>query len=141
VRPSTGRGGRLPDPAPTDAEDVGVPYVDAGAGDYLSPPLGFAGVPSATPDLAVLVEDPDAPHGTFVHRVARGIDPSAPGLAEGQTRRVRAETDSAGTAAADRARRADRRTGTCSRSSRCPAGSTCRRVRARTSCAARRPAR
>jgi Raf kinase inhibitor-like YbhB/YbcL family protein len=67
----------------TDGGDIPRKYTCDG--DNLSPPLAFAGVPSATQDLAVLVEDPDAPHGTFVHWVAWGIDPSAPGLAEGQT--------------------------------------------------------
>jgi Raf kinase inhibitor-like YbhB/YbcL family protein len=53
-------------------------------GDDLSPPLTFAGVPSGAQELAVLVEDPDAPGGTFVHWVAWGIDPSKGGLAEGE---------------------------------------------------------
>jgi Raf kinase inhibitor-like YbhB/YbcL family protein len=53
-------------------------------GDDVSPPLAFAGVPSGTQDLALLVEDPDAPGGTFVHWVAWGIDPSATALAEGE---------------------------------------------------------
>jgi Raf kinase inhibitor-like YbhB/YbcL family protein len=45
-------------------------------GDDVSPPLTFASLPSGTRELALLMEDPDAPGGTFVHWVAWGIDPS-----------------------------------------------------------------
>jgi Raf kinase inhibitor-like YbhB/YbcL family protein len=54
-------------------------------GENLSPPLSFTGVPSGTQGLALLVEDPDAPRGTFVHWVAWGIDPSKGALAEGES--------------------------------------------------------
>jgi Raf kinase inhibitor-like YbhB/YbcL family protein len=53
-------------------------------GQDVSPSLSFAGVPSGTQELALLVEDPDAPGGTFVHWVAWGIDPSKAALAEGE---------------------------------------------------------
>jgi Raf kinase inhibitor-like YbhB/YbcL family protein len=53
-------------------------------GENVSPPLRFAGVPSGTRQLALLVEDPDAPGGTFVHWVAWGVDPAADGLGEGE---------------------------------------------------------
>ena len=53
-------------------------------GENLSPPLAFGGVPSGTGELALLVEDPDAPGGTFVHWVAWGIDGTRPVLAEGE---------------------------------------------------------
>ena len=52
-------------------------------GEDLSPPLSFSGAPEGTREIALLVEDPDAPSGTFVHWVAWGIDPSAGALAEG----------------------------------------------------------
>ena len=52
-------------------------------GENLSPPLSFSGVPAGTQELALLVEDPDAPSGTFVHWVAWGIDPSKGALPEG----------------------------------------------------------
>ena len=53
-------------------------------GENVSPPLEWSGVPEGTAELAVLCEDRDAPGGTFVHWVLAGIDPSAPGLAEGE---------------------------------------------------------
>ena len=66
-----------------DGADIPRRYTCDGAN--VSPPLRFAGVPSGTRELALLVEDPDAPGGTFVHWVAWGIDPATPELAEGGT--------------------------------------------------------
>ena len=45
-------------------------------GENLPPPLRWQGVPAGTAELAVVVEDPDAPTGTFVHWVVVGIDPA-----------------------------------------------------------------
>ena len=53
-------------------------------GEDVSPPLSFAGVSPHATELALLVEDPDAPGGTFVHWVAWGIDPAKGGLGEGE---------------------------------------------------------
>jgi Raf kinase inhibitor-like YbhB/YbcL family protein len=52
-------------------------------GEEVSPPLAWDGVPADAAELALLVEDPDAPGGTFVHWVVWGIDASAGGLDEG----------------------------------------------------------
>ena len=49
-----------------------------------SPPLRFGNVPPGTVELALFVEDPDAPGGTFVHWLAWGLDPAHRELAEGQ---------------------------------------------------------
>jgi Raf kinase inhibitor-like YbhB/YbcL family protein len=35
-------------------------------------------------ELAVLCEDPDAPRGTFIHWVLAGLEPTGPGLVEGE---------------------------------------------------------
>jgi Raf kinase inhibitor-like YbhB/YbcL family protein len=53
-------------------------------GENVSPPLSFAGVPEGTRSLALVVDDPDAPVGTFTHWLAWGIGPGAGGLGEGQ---------------------------------------------------------
>ncbi len=53
-------------------------------GADISPQLGIEHVPPGTAELALLVEDPDAPGGTFVHWLAWGLDPAQPNLAEGQ---------------------------------------------------------
>ena len=49
------------------------------------PPLQWSGVPSTARSLALLVEDPDAPGGTFVHWVAFAIDPAKGGSPAGAT--------------------------------------------------------
>jgi hypothetical protein len=52
-------------------------------GDDRSPPLTWSDVPEGTRELALLVEDPDAPGGTFVHWVAWGLPADLGGLDEG----------------------------------------------------------
>jgi phosphatidylethanolamine-binding protein (PEBP) family uncharacterized protein len=41
-------------------------------------------VPEEAVELVVLCEDPDAPRATFIHRVLAGLEPTAPGLVEGE---------------------------------------------------------
>lgn len=53
-------------------------------GQNVSPPLAWSGVPAEARSLALIVDDPDAPRGTFVHWVAYAIPVTAVGLAEGQ---------------------------------------------------------
>src|SRR6266536_2230915 len=65
------------------AEGDDIPRRYTCDGENVSPPLSFAGVPADSQDLALLVEDPDAPGGTFVHWVAWGIDPGQPHIAAG----------------------------------------------------------
>jgi Raf kinase inhibitor-like YbhB/YbcL family protein len=52
-------------------------------GDNRSPPLRWSGVPAGTVEVALVVDDPDAPRGTYVHWVIVGIDPASTELAEG----------------------------------------------------------
>lgn len=54
-------------------------------GDDVSPPLTWSGQPPETQSLALVVDDPDAPGGTFTHWLAWGLDPGAGGLDEGQS--------------------------------------------------------
>ena len=53
-------------------------------GDNQSPPLSWSGVPSGAVELAVVVDDPDAPGGTFVHWVLTGLTPTSTGLGPGE---------------------------------------------------------
>jgi Raf kinase inhibitor-like YbhB/YbcL family protein len=53
-------------------------------GENSSPLLSFAGIPGGARSLALIVDDPDAPVGTFDHWVAWGIDPEAGGIDEGE---------------------------------------------------------
>ncbi|MGH3072806.1 MAG: YbhB/YbcL family Raf kinase inhibitor-like protein [Gaiellaceae bacterium] len=52
-------------------------------GQDRSPPLSWSEPPEETRSLALIVDDPDAPSGTFTHWLAWGIDPAAGGLGEG----------------------------------------------------------
>lgn len=42
-------------------------------GDGVSPPLAWAGVPASASQVALVVDDPDAPHGGYVHWIVLGI--------------------------------------------------------------------
>jgi Raf kinase inhibitor-like YbhB/YbcL family protein len=53
-------------------------------GEDLSPPLAWTDVPEGTTSLALIVDDPDAPRGTFTHWLGWGLDPTAAGLEEGE---------------------------------------------------------
>lgn len=44
-------------------------------GEGVSPPLNFSNVPPSAQELVLIVSDPDAPSGDFVHWVVYGIDP------------------------------------------------------------------
>jgi len=51
-------------------------------GENVSPPLIWQGVPSRTKSLALIVDDPDAPAGIWVHWVIFNMPPAATGLPE-----------------------------------------------------------
>lgn len=52
-------------------------------GADLSPPLGWTGVPESTKSFALIVDDPDAPGGTWVHWVLYGLPASVTSLPSG----------------------------------------------------------
>jgi len=56
-----------------EGEPIPQEYSCRGAG--INPPLQISGVPAATRSLALLVDDPDAPGGDWVHWVLWNIDP------------------------------------------------------------------
>ena len=66
------------------AEGEGIPRTYTCDGADVSPPVSWK-VPPDTAELALLVEDPDAPNGTFVHWVLYGISPDVASLAEGSS--------------------------------------------------------
>jgi len=67
--------------AVSEGGDVDVRYTCDG--EDVSPALLWEGVPDGTSELAVAVDDPDAPGGTFTHWLAWGIDPGVTRLPEG----------------------------------------------------------
>ena len=53
-------------------------------GEDRSPPLSWTAPPPGGRSLALILDDPDAPGGRFVHWLAWGIPPDVGGLAEGE---------------------------------------------------------
>ena len=53
-------------------------------GEDRSPPLSWTTPPAKSRSLALILDDPDAPGGRFVHWLAWGIGPDTGGLAEGE---------------------------------------------------------
>ena len=72
ISPAFGQNDRLPQKYSCD-----------GAG--INPPLEFKDVPTGTQSITLIMDDPDAPLGTFDHWIAFNIPPVAAGIAEGQT--------------------------------------------------------
>ena len=64
-----------------------IPRAHSYDGDDRSPPLRWNGVPSRAKALALIMEDPDAPRGTFVHWLAYNIPVTEPGLEAGMPHR------------------------------------------------------
>src|SRR4051794_23534460 len=62
-------------------QTIPKPFTCDGKG--VSPPLRWSRPPQGTRSTALLVEDPDAPGGTFVHWTAWGIPPNAGALGDG----------------------------------------------------------
>jgi Raf kinase inhibitor-like YbhB/YbcL family protein len=56
-------------------------------GRDISPPLRLASVPRAARQLDLVMRDPDAPGGSFIHWDLRDISPSTTSLAAGQAPR------------------------------------------------------
>ena len=52
-------------------------------GENLSPPLSWTGITESTKGLALILDDPDAPNGTWVHWVIYNMPPDSKGLQEG----------------------------------------------------------
>jgi Raf kinase inhibitor-like YbhB/YbcL family protein len=53
-------------------------------GKNVSPPLKWSGVPDGTKSLFLVMEDPDAPSGTFHHWAVFNIAPDSDGLPEAE---------------------------------------------------------
>jgi Raf kinase inhibitor-like YbhB/YbcL family protein len=62
-------------------------------GEDRSPPLSWPAPPAGSRSLALILDDPDAPGGRFIHWLAWGIGPEAGGLAEGEAAPLEGRND------------------------------------------------
>ena len=69
--------------SPAFAPEGAIPARFTCSGDEVSPPLVWSKIPEGAAELALVVDDPDAPGGTYVHWVVAHLDPKQGGLAEG----------------------------------------------------------
>jgi Raf kinase inhibitor-like YbhB/YbcL family protein len=77
----------VPDPELTStafADGAAIPAKYSCEGGNVSPPLAWSFLPDGTRSLALIVHDPDAPSGDFVHWLGWNIDPEPGGLDEGK---------------------------------------------------------
>lgn len=65
-------------PAFRDGQPIPARFTCDGAGE--APPLVWSGVPDGAAALSLVVDDPDAPRGTFVHWVVLDLPAAATGL-------------------------------------------------------------
>ncbi len=61
-----------------------IPSLYTCEGKDVNPPLAFGSVPAGTRSLALIVDDPDAPVGTWVHWVMWNIPPDIREIGEGR---------------------------------------------------------
>lgn len=61
-----------------------IPEVYTCEGDDINPPLSITNVPDDAVSLALIMEDPDAPDGTFTHWMVWNIDPETEEIDEGE---------------------------------------------------------
>lgn len=61
-----------------------IPKKYSGLGEDVSPDLEWEGIPANTQELVLIVDDPDAPMGTWDHWVVAGINPQKRELHEGE---------------------------------------------------------
>jgi Raf kinase inhibitor-like YbhB/YbcL family protein len=64
-------------------EGEAIPVAYTCDGKNISPPLSWASVPQGAQSLALIVDDPDAPAGTWVHWVVFNLSPALSSLSEG----------------------------------------------------------
>ena len=67
------------------AEGQSIPSKYTCDGSDTIPPLKFEAVPEKAASLALIMDDPDAPHGTWDHWVIWNIPPKTTDIAEGKT--------------------------------------------------------
>ena len=70
--------------SPAFQDGAMIPAAHTCDGADVSPPLEITGVPAEAKSLALVMDDPDAPMGTFDHWVAWNIPADAASIPQGQ---------------------------------------------------------
>jgi Raf kinase inhibitor-like YbhB/YbcL family protein len=70
--------------SPAFAHGQPIPARHTCEGANVSPPLSWTVPPDGARSLALVVDDPDAPAGTWTHWLAWGIEPAVGALGEGE---------------------------------------------------------
>ena len=73
---------QLTSPAFADGDTIPDAYTCSGAN--VSPSLAIWNVPSGSASLALIVHDPDAPHGDFIHWLVANLLPDLPRILESE---------------------------------------------------------
>lgn len=68
--------------SPTFSDNGSIPVLYSCQGRNISPPLKWGQPPTGTKSLALILQDPDTPHGTLTHWVVFNIAPASGGLPE-----------------------------------------------------------
>lgn len=68
--------------SPSFAHNQTIPAKYTCDGDNINPPLKFVDVPSEAKSLALIMDDPDAPAGTWVHWTLWNLNPDLGGIEE-----------------------------------------------------------
>ncbi|GHE01459.1 hypothetical protein GCM10010339_20750 [Streptomyces alanosinicus] len=82
--PPTGAAQRLTVTSPAYGDGGTIPRRHTCDGTDVSPPLALTAVPARTAGLALVLRDPDAPHGAFTHWLVWDIDPHTRQLPAGE---------------------------------------------------------
>ena len=107
---------RVTSPAFIDGSRLPPRYTCDGDGE--EPPVEAGTVPASTSELVLIVSDPDAPGGTYVHVARYGLSPRGDGSVDHGGQEGRNSAGESGWTPPCPPRRVTTRTGTCGRSTR-----------------------
>ena len=82
--------------SPSFSQGGSIPGKFTCQGENITPALSISGLPEGTRSMAIIVDDPDAPMGTWVHWVAWNIAPEKTSTSEGEQPGTQGINDSGG---------------------------------------------